>query len=57
LGRLQRLRGQPAAADRAYRAGRELVERILDGVSDPGLRRGLEQSADIREIRAHSAER
>jgi MalT-like TPR region len=57
LGRLHRARGQPDAAYGHYRAGRELVGRILATVSESGIRRGLEQSEDIREIRAHGADR
>jgi class 3 adenylate cyclase/tetratricopeptide (TPR) repeat protein len=52
LGRLHRARGEPDAARQDYRAGRALVERVLAGVSDAGLRSGLEASRDIREILA-----
>jgi class 3 adenylate cyclase/tetratricopeptide (TPR) repeat protein len=51
LGRLHQARGQPDVAHHHYRAGRELVERILAGVSEPGLRAGLEGSPDIQELR------
>src|SRR5262245_7997535 len=57
FGRLHRLRGQPDAADRAYRAGRVLVDRILVGVSDAGLRRGLEALTDVKEILENTAPR
>ncbi len=57
LGRLHHARGQSDAAHRHYRAGRELVERILAGVREPGLRRGLEGSPDIQEILALGAAR
>jgi tetratricopeptide (TPR) repeat protein len=55
LARLDQARGRPDAAQRHYHAARELIELILAGVHDPGLRRGLEASADIREIRAYTA--
>jgi len=57
LGRLHLSRRQPDEAEAAYRAGRTVVERILPGVADPGLRRGLEASRDIREILARDAAR
>jgi class 3 adenylate cyclase/tetratricopeptide (TPR) repeat protein len=50
LGRLAGARGQPDAASGHYGAARELVDPILAAVTDPGLRRGLEQSPDVREI-------
>ena len=57
LGRLHRLRGQSDAADRHYRAARDLVDQILSAVSEPGLHRGLETSPDIQEIRTHGGAR
>ncbi|HXJ78413.1 MAG TPA: adenylate/guanylate cyclase domain-containing protein [Candidatus Methylomirabilis sp.] len=55
LARLDQARGRPDGAYRHYHAASELVERILAGVHEPGLRRGLEASAEIREIRAYTA--
>ena len=57
LGRLHQAWGRPDAAHHNYRAGRELVDRILAGVREAGLRRGLEGSPDIQEIRALGAPR
>jgi tetratricopeptide (TPR) repeat protein len=57
LGRLHRGRGQADGAYRHYRAAREVVDRILSGVDEAGLRRGLEASADVREILAQGAAR
>ena len=56
-GRLHHGRGQSDNAYRQYRAARDVVDRILSGLSEPGLRRGLETSSDIQEILAHSAPR
>jgi hypothetical protein len=50
LGRVHRARGQLEAARHHYHLAGHLVDRILSGLDEPGLRRGIETSSDIREI-------
>jgi hypothetical protein len=57
LGRLHRGRGESDGTYHHDHAARDLVDKILSGLSEPGLHRGLETSPDIQEILAHGADR
>ena len=50
LGRLHATLKQPEAAQQAYGAAREVIERIKGSLRDPGLRTSLESSPLIRRV-------
>jgi tetratricopeptide (TPR) repeat protein len=50
LGRLHAARGRHDQAGAAYRAAREVVDRVKAGLKDPGLRLSLERAPAVREL-------